>query len=121
MNIKNRDNLSPYTTKDTSEIREFFNPGITKNCKNLSLAEATLPSGCSTQKHMHPKAEEIYYVLSGSGLLTIGEESQQLLAGDAVLIPSGAPHEFLNNSEADLRFLCHCAPGYTHNDTVLLS
>jgi oxalate decarboxylase/phosphoglucose isomerase-like protein (cupin superfamily) len=66
MDVKNLDEVPPFTTKDDSEIRELLayrNSAI----RNQSLAEARLPVGASTMEHYHPKAEEIYYITHGTG------------------------------------------------------
>jgi mannose-6-phosphate isomerase-like protein (cupin superfamily) len=36
---------------------------------------------------------------------------------DAALIPPGAWHTIRNDGAGDLRFLCCCAPAYSHGDT----
>jgi mannose-6-phosphate isomerase-like protein (cupin superfamily) len=39
--------------------------------------------------------------------------------GDAVAIPPGTVHQVTNTGLGVLKFLCCCAPGYEHDDTVL--
>lgn len=41
--------------------------------------------------------------------------------GDAIAIPPGAVHQITNVGDDVLTFLCCCAPGYRHDDTVLAS
>ena len=41
--------------------------------------------------------------------------------GDAILIPPGAWHQITATGDAELRFLCCCAPPYRHEDTFLSS
>ena len=54
-------------------------------------------------------------MLDGDGELEIDGEQRQLRSGDAALIPPGAWHQI---TAADaLRFLCCCAPAYSHDDT----
>lgn len=119
MNKQRREDCHAYITKDTSEIREFFNPRITRGCHNLSLAEATLYPGKSTEAHHHPQSEEVYYFLSGTGELEVDGARAEVCAGDAILIPAGARHQCRNTGNAPLTFLCHCAPAYTHEDTII--
>lgn len=59
-------------------------------------------------KHGHLANDEAIYVVSGSGELTIGEETTQLVPGDFVLLPSGAQHAhvLVNNTEEELVYLC---------------
>ena len=119
MDISNLDNVQPFITADGSEIRELL--AHRNSCiRNQSLAEARLPVGASTTAHFHPATEEIYYILQGSGSMQIAEEKRAVGPGDAIAIPPGAMHQITNTSDVELRFLCCCAPGYEHEDTVLL-
>ncbi|MEO6787113.1 MAG: cupin domain-containing protein [Chthoniobacteraceae bacterium] len=104
----------PFTTKDGSTIRSILDRANAP-VKNQSLAEATVPAGCSTQRHFHRLSEEFYFILEGSGSMEIDGEQREVVHGDAVLIPSGAWHTI--TARATLRFLCCCAPSYSHDDT----
>ncbi len=119
MDIHNRDRVPSFTTKDGSEIRELLahrNSSIAQQ----SLAEARLPLGASTTPHYHVHTEEIYYILSGTGRMRIGDETADVGPGDAIAIPPGAEHEITNTGDQTLVFLCCCAPAYEHEDTVLV-
>ena len=118
MDVHNIDSVEPFITKDGSEIRELL--GRRNSCiRNQTLAEARLPRGGATAGHHHVKTEEIYYLLEGQGLMQIGDETRPVAAGDAVAIPPGAFHRITNTGDTVLKFLCSCAPGYEHDDTVL--
>ena len=71
--------------------------------------------GCATQNHYHKLSEELYFILQGEGSMTIGEETRRVIPGDGILIPPGQWHTI--TAETDLRFLCCCAPPYSHEDT----
>jgi len=119
MDVVNLDHTTPFITKDGSEIRELLahrNSGIQKQ----SLAEARLPPGAATEPHYHPLTEEIYYLTHGTARMQIGEEIRDVSAGDAIAIPPGAVHQITNTGQETLRLLCCCAPGYEHEDTVLV-
>jgi mannose-6-phosphate isomerase-like protein (cupin superfamily) len=119
MDIRNRDRVESFTTKDGSQIRELLahrNSCIAKQ----SLAEARLPVGGSTTPHYHPLTEEIYYILTGEGRMRIGTETSPVGPGDAIAIPPGIEHEITNTGSETLVFLCCCAPAYEHTDTVLV-
>jgi mannose-6-phosphate isomerase-like protein (cupin superfamily) len=116
--VHNRDRVVPYQTKDTSVIREIIHPDQSI-ARNQSLAEATVPPGATTEAHYHPQSEEIYYVLSGEGLLRIEDDESPVWAGNAVVIAPKARHQIRNIGAVDLVFLCCCAPAYAHDDTVL--
>ncbi|HEX3725954.1 MAG TPA: cupin domain-containing protein [Pirellulales bacterium] len=119
MDIHNIEQVASFTTKDTSEIRELL--AHRNSCiRNQSLAEARLPPGASTTPHYHPACEEIYYVLQGSARMRIGDQTADVGVGDAIAIPPGEIHQITNTGEQPLVFLCCCAPGYEHADTVLV-
>jgi mannose-6-phosphate isomerase-like protein (cupin superfamily) len=119
MDVTNVDRVEPFITKDGSEIRELLayrNSVI----RQQSLAEARLKPGMSTAPHYHPKTEEIYFVLRGSGSMRIGDETREVSVGDAIAIPPGEIHQLTNTGHTDLHILCCCAPPYEHDDTVLV-
>ncbi len=104
----------PFTTKDGSTIRSILDRANSA-VANQSLAEASLPSGCATDRHYHRASEEIYFILEGEGTMEIDGESRLVGPGDGILIPPGAWHQI--TAGQDLRFLCCCAPPYAHEDT----
>jgi mannose-6-phosphate isomerase-like protein (cupin superfamily) len=111
MDVINQREAVPFTTADGSTIRELLahrNSSIRKQ----SLAEARLAPGQATTPHHHAVTEEIYYILSGSAAMTLG---------DAIAIPPGQRHTIRNTGADELVFLCTCAPGYEHTDTFLES
>ncbi len=120
MDIRNLDRVPAFTTKDGSEIRELL--AHRNSCiGNQTLAEARLPAGGSTAPHHHVRTEEIYYILEGCGQMRVGGETASVGPGDAIAIPPGASHQISNTGDGPLRFLCCCAPGYEHEDTILES
>jgi mannose-6-phosphate isomerase-like protein (cupin superfamily) len=119
MDVQNIARARAFTTKNGSEIRELL--AHRNSCiQKQSLAEARLPPGTSTTPHYHPLTEEIYYLLEGSGRMKIDAETRDVGPEDAIAIPPGAIHTIQNTGSGTLRFLCCCAPGYEHSDTVLV-
>lgn len=118
MDIKNLNELEPFTTKDGSEIRELL-AHRNSVIRNQSLAEARLPASGSTQEHYHVRTEEIYYITHGTGRMRIGSETREVKAGDAIAILPGQKHKLWNTGSDTLRLLCCCAPAYEHDDTVI--
>ncbi len=114
MEIRNRDESVPFTTKDGSTIRSLLDKANAP-VANQSLAEAIVPAGSSTERHYHKESEEFYYLLEGRGEMEIDGESITVGPGDAILIPAGARHRI--RAVTGLRFLCCCAPPYSHEDT----
>ena len=107
-----------FITADGSSIRELA--GIPSgNAVQQSLAEATVPPGGETVEHYHRTTEEIYLFTPGAGRMRLGEDEDDVRAGDAVVIPPGVKHKLWNPGAEPLVLLCCCAPPYRDADTVL--
>jgi mannose-6-phosphate isomerase-like protein (cupin superfamily) len=120
MDIVNHRDTVPFTTVDGSTIRELL-AHRNSSIRQQSLAEARLGVGCATTPHHHAVTEEIYYILSGTAAMTLGDETRPVGPGDAIAIPPGMRHTIRNTGSSELVFLCTCAPGYEHDDTFLES
>jgi mannose-6-phosphate isomerase-like protein (cupin superfamily) len=68
------------------------------------FAFAHLEAGMTIEEHVDPY-EEIYFIMSGSGVMGVGEETQEVKPGDAIWLPRGVPHKLHNNSEGPLQIL----------------
>jgi len=57
--------------------------------------------------HSHYVAEEMFYVLEGSGTLRHADEEYPIKAGDFICSPPGPdqPHQIINTSDADLSYI----------------
>lgn len=119
MDVVHRDETVPFVTKDGSTIRELL-AHRNSSIRQQSLAEALVPPGVRTQPHHHPQTEEIYYILSGAGVMYMADARRTVGPGDAIAIPPQQIHSIENVGTIDLVFLCCCAPGYEHHDTVLM-
>lgn len=58
--------------------------------------------------HAHTLNEEMIYILEGEGTLRFGEESVTVGSGMFIAFPGGGelPHQLVNTTDADLRYLC---------------
>lgn len=114
MIVQNLSSQKPFVTKDGSSIRSILDL-TNAPVSQQSLAEAVLPAGGATERHYHRLSEEIYFILEGEGSMEIDGERRDVGPGDGILIPPGAWHQI--TARAALRFLCCCAPPYSHEDT----
>ena len=53
-----------------------------------------LPAGVSIGNHLNDKNEEVYYLVSGKGVLTYDDNEYEMLAGDVSLCKIGHSHSF---------------------------
>ncbi len=120
MDVVNQQDAQPFVTADGSTIRELL-AHRNSSIRRQSLAEARLAPGAATTPHHHAVTEEIYYILTGTADMTLGDETRPVGPGDAIAIPPGCRHTIRNTGPGELVFLCTCAPGYEHADTFLES
>jgi mannose-6-phosphate isomerase-like protein (cupin superfamily) len=111
--------ITPYITRDGSEIRELMHPQQ-QGSRHQSLAMARVLPGGATALHRHHLSEEIYHVSQGIGMMTLNDEAFAIRSGDTLLIPPGQAHAVRNTGTQDLLILCCCSPAYRHEDTELL-
>lgn len=79
---------------------------LTRTAKYIAaIYDTTLEPGQSIQPHYHGNFEEVYYVLSGYGMMSIGEEQKEITRGDVVYIPLLAVHTLHNTANVPLRFI----------------
>lgn len=69
----------------------------------LSSGVCDLAPGAQLAPHRHTTVET-YYVLAGSGVLTLGDGQHTVTTGSSALIPSLTVHGLLNTGPSTLRF-----------------
>jgi len=118
MIVKNRNQSSVISTRHGSEIRPLIDR-TTSEITQCSLAEEILPPGKAVTPHHHHRLEEIYYILSGRGLMTVGDEKREVSAGDAIFIPRNHRHTLENTGAEPIRLLLVCGPAFFFEDEII--
>jgi mannose-6-phosphate isomerase-like protein (cupin superfamily) len=85
----------------------------------LSVIQELVPAGVSEQRHFHHKARQVFYILDGSAVMELDGALHELHSGDSIVIEPGIPHQFMNQSDRDVKFLVISAPE-SHGDRVNL-
>ena len=66
------------------------------------LRRNLLSAGAKHDIHRHPNAEEVEYLVSGSGVAYVGDDAVELGPGEAVFVPQNEYHGFENTSDGDV-------------------
>lgn len=117
MIIVNRKTASVINTAHGSELRPLIDR-TSSEITQCSLAEEILPPGCAVTPHHHREIEEIYYIVSGRGLMTVGDETNEVEAGDAVYVPRGLRHTLENTGVQPITLLVACGPAFFYEDEI---
>ena len=81
--------------------------------ENISLATVVIKAGKEAHLHKHPELEEVYYVMSGKGLMDVDDVIYQIKEGDTYSIePIDAPHKAMNPYDKDLKIMVICNPKF---------
>ena len=115
MLIHNRKDSKILYTPQGSEIRPLIDRTVSA-ISQCSLAEEILPPGKTVPRHHHEVLEEIYYILSGSGEMTVGEETREVGVGDAIFIPKNNVHSLTNTGDEEMKLLLVCGPAFYFED-----
>ena len=70
----------------------------------LSLGLAHVPIGQVLVRHWHA-APEVYYILRGTGIVTIAADAYAVASGTAVFLPASTPHQLENTGATPLEFI----------------
>ena len=78
----------------------------------LTAFECLVPAAAKVPApHSHDAFEETIYGLAGIITFTVEGTDHEVGPGEAVFIPRGAVHGFVNRGDADARFLAFTTPG----------
>lgn len=75
-------------------------PSLRLTCGHTTV----YPTG-STTGHAHDDMEEIYYFLSGEGIMVVGDDEFPVQAGDCLYVPPGAFHTTIQTGILPLTFV----------------
>lgn len=110
---------------------KILTPGMRPRGGSLGVNQCRVPPGNTTCPfHWHLREDEIFFVLSGRGVLRYGEELREIGPGDCVSCPAGTQvaHQIVNppDAEEDLVYLAigpydpHEVCGYPDSGKLLV-
>ncbi|HPA72497.1 MAG TPA: cupin domain-containing protein [Spirochaetota bacterium] len=86
-------------------------------CGSIGLTVTLVEMGAGGFQHIHRHDnEQAYYILEGSGEMTVDDETRPVAGGDCVFIPSRSAHGLKNTGGTALRYLSACSPSFTKEE-----
>ena len=119
MFVRDLGDCPEFVAGDSSILRELLHPAKTNLHIRYSLAHAKVPTGQKTKPH-RLRTSEVYYILSGSGLMHIDRETQNVKSQCAIYIPPGTTQFIENTGNIDMEFLCIVDPAWQESDEIVL-
>ena len=83
----------------------------------LSVIQERVPPGASETRHLHNRAEQFFYVLSGIATLEVDGAVHTLQKNQGFHVPACVAHTLSNRHESSLEFLVISTPP-SHGDRV---
>ena len=117
--IKKLTECPEFTAGDGCLLRELLHPDKADIDIRYSLAYAKVRIGQKTTPHKL-RTSEVYYILSGRGLMHIDREERNVTAHCAIYIPPGATQSIENTGDSELEFLCIVDPAWQKSDEIVL-
>jgi mannose-6-phosphate isomerase-like protein (cupin superfamily) len=75
----------------------------------------------NTPKHLHVNANEMQYILEGTGTICLGDKEVQVKPGDLIVIPKGTPHGGTKPDGRTFKAIAIKTPPQAPDDTKLLN
>lgn len=116
--IKQMHRLPVMIAGDRCRLREIFHPNNDAIDVKCSLAHAYLEKGQRTISHSLEQAE-IYYILSGTGVMHINEMSFEVSAGVAFYVPPHSTQWLDNTTDGKIEFLVVVDPAWSAEQEVV--
>ncbi len=91
----------------------------TSQAKHLTTTLVQVEPDGEQRLHSHAP-EQVYFILEGSGVMTVGADQQEVGAGDCIFIPSDTPHGIRNGGQSVLRYFSAAAPSFDTGDLLAL-
>ncbi|MEN9391086.1 MAG: hypothetical protein RL017_383, partial [Pseudomonadota bacterium] len=100
----------PHIVKETSNSfkREFgveLNRLIALDEYKFGSSVVIVEPGEQTTPHAHDTLDELFYIIHGQGLLTLGEKDSVVNKGDYIYIPAGMAHTLRSLNEKEVKFI----------------
>lgn len=87
----------------------------TGNVKNMYFTQVEMKIGGIQKPHSH-LPEQIYFILKGEGLMSVGKEKEMVINGDCIFIPSGEEHGLENVGKTPLSYISASSPSLSEEE-----
>jgi mannose-6-phosphate isomerase-like protein (cupin superfamily) len=102
---------APRYTREEGIVSYLLASSITSSAEYLTTSVVEIKPGGKQRIHSHVP-EQIYYILEGSGKMTVADETEKVVPEDCVFIPSNAPHGLINDGKKMLKYFSAAAPAF---------
>lgn len=114
--VKFENKKAPIKAQDGAIIYELLSKKE-REIMNVALAVGSLPPKRKAIPHFHKASNEIYYIISGRGVIEVEDSRYEAEKDRLIYIPANFVHALENTSKfKNLDVLCVSAPAYSDED-----
>ncbi len=99
--------------KTNENFRKVLSTG-----KHTQVVIMSIPAGGEIGEEIHPDNDQVLYLVEGAGQAIVNGETSNFNAGDLVLVPAGAKHNFKTTGDAPMKVITTYSPPHHPEGTV---
>lgn len=100
-------------TEENNNFRKVIYTG-----KYIQLVLMSLAPGEEIGEEVHPQTDQILFLVEGKGWAVIEDQLSDFKKRDAVFIPAGIKHNFMNTGDEDLKLYTVYSPPEHKDGTI---
>ncbi|MDF9746341.1 cupin domain-containing protein [Natrinema salsiterrestre] len=82
---------------------------------DLTITWVDVEPGARQLRHEHDP-EQVYVIVAGEGVMTVGDDERAVEAGDLVHIPANTEHGLENTGDTTLEYVSAATPAFPERD-----
>ena len=102
---------APALTRDDGLISHRLHSQHEVAETDLTITWVDVEPGARQVRHEHDP-EQVYVILSGTGVMTVGDDERTVAAGDLVHIPANTEHGLENTGDRTLEYVSAATPAF---------
>ncbi|TMT85922.1 cupin domain-containing protein [Haloterrigena sp. H1] len=102
---------APALTRDDGLVSHILHSQHEVSETELTITWVDVEPGACQVTHEHDP-EQVYVILSGTGVMTVGDEERAVAAGDLVHIPANTEHGLENTGDRTLEYVSAATPAF---------
>ncbi len=90
---------------------------VTSHSVHLTTTFVEIEPGGKQRVHHH-EPEQVYYIIAGTGKMTVGDEQEIVQSEDCIFIPFQEPHGLENIGDVPLKYFSAASPSFTEEELI---
>jgi mannose-6-phosphate isomerase-like protein (cupin superfamily) len=106
-----KEESAPRYVRDEGIVSYLLASPLTCDSEHLTVSVVDIQPGGKQRIHNH-EPEQVYFIITGGGLMRVAEDEARVGSGDCIFIPSWAKHGLENDGDIALRYFSAAAPSF---------